>query len=84
MDATKAKSFLQLVSDGGEKFERQGITTMQINIGKLCNQACLHCHVEAGPNKTRENMHLLLCQKLSCGLLPLFKENGQITPVYNL
>ncbi len=28
----------------------------QINVGKLCNQACLHCHVEAGPTKTKENM----------------------------
>lgn len=35
---------------------REAITTLQINVGKLCNQACLHCHVEAGPNKIRENM----------------------------
>lgn len=27
-------------------------TTLQINIGKLCNQACHHCHVEAGPKRT--------------------------------
>ncbi len=24
---------------------------LQVNVGKLCNQACLHCHVEAGPKK---------------------------------
>ena len=24
---------------------------LQINVGKLCNQACLHCHVEAGPKR---------------------------------
>ena len=35
---------------------REAISTLQINIGKLCNQTCLHCHVEAGPHKTRENM----------------------------
>lgn len=29
---------------------------VQINIGRLCNQACLHCHVEAGPKRT-ENMN---------------------------
>ena len=23
-----------------------------INLGKLCNQACVHCHVEAGPRRT--------------------------------
>lgn len=28
----------------------------QINIGKLCNQTCSHCHVDAGPDKKRENM----------------------------
>ncbi len=28
----------------------------QINIGKLCNQVCAHCHVDAGPDKKRENM----------------------------
>ena len=28
----------------------------QVNIGKLCNQSCAHCHVDAGPDKKRENM----------------------------
>ncbi|MEN0005104.1 MAG: arsenosugar biosynthesis radical SAM (seleno)protein ArsS [Bacteroidota bacterium] len=28
----------------------------QLNIGKLCNQTCAHCHVDAGPDKKRENM----------------------------
>ncbi len=35
---------------------RTPVTTLQVNLGKLCNQACLHCHVEAGPNRT-ENMN---------------------------
>jgi radical SAM/Cys-rich protein len=26
--------------------------TLQVNVGKLCNQACHHCHVEAGPQRT--------------------------------
>lgn len=25
---------------------------LQVNIGKLCNQACTHCHVDAGPDRT--------------------------------
>lgn len=25
--------------------------TLQINVGKLCNQACHHCHVDAGPGR---------------------------------
>jgi radical SAM/Cys-rich protein len=26
--------------------------TLQLNVGKLCNQACHHCHVDAGPKRT--------------------------------
>jgi len=29
-----------------------GIETLQVNVGKLCNQACKHCHVDAGPKRT--------------------------------
>lgn len=28
----------------------------QINLGKLCNMTCQHCHVDAGPDRTAENM----------------------------
>jgi len=28
------------------------ITVFQINVGKLCNQTCRHCHVDAGPDRT--------------------------------
>jgi len=28
-----------------------GITVFQINVGKLCNQTCKHCHVDAGPDR---------------------------------
>lgn len=30
--------------------------TMQINLGKLCNQRCKHCHVDAGPHR-KESMN---------------------------
>lgn len=33
---------------------RSATTTLQINVGRRCNQACLHCHVEAGPSRTEE------------------------------
>jgi radical SAM/Cys-rich protein len=29
-----------------------GIAVFQINVGKLCNQTCRHCHVDAGPDRT--------------------------------
>ena len=28
------------------------LATFQINVGKICNQACRHCHVDAGPKRT--------------------------------
>jgi radical SAM/Cys-rich protein len=31
---------------------REAVTTLQINVGRLCNLACHHCHVEAGPRRT--------------------------------
>ncbi|MCB9853791.1 MAG: arsenosugar biosynthesis radical SAM protein ArsS [Phycisphaerales bacterium] len=41
-----------------------GITTFQINVGKMCNQVCKHCHVDAGPDRkeimTRDTMELCL------------------------
>ncbi len=51
-----------------EKFNEIGVgelkankvETMQINIGKMCNQICKHCHVDAGPDRkeimTKETM----------------------------
>ncbi|WP_226645454.1 arsenosugar biosynthesis radical SAM (seleno)protein ArsS [Microbulbifer variabilis] len=43
---------------------RSSIETLQLNIGYRCNQSCVHCHVNAGPNRTEmmseENLALLL------------------------
>ncbi|MGI8500047.1 MAG: arsenosugar biosynthesis radical SAM (seleno)protein ArsS [Hassallia sp.] len=33
---------------------KKGISVLQINLGKRCNLACTHCHVEAGPKRTEE------------------------------
>jgi len=41
-----------------------GVTVFQINVGKLCNQTCAHCHVDAGPDRrevmTRETAELCI------------------------
>jgi len=36
----------------GTPLRRFSVGTLQVNVGKVCNQACLHCHVEAGPTRT--------------------------------
>ncbi|MEY2668458.1 MAG: hypothetical protein RJA59_1096 [Pseudomonadota bacterium] len=33
---------------------RDRVAILQVNLGYRCNQACLHCHVEAGPLRTEE------------------------------
>ena len=31
---------------------RNAVDTVQVNVGYVCNQSCLHCHVNAGPTRT--------------------------------
>lgn len=40
---------------GYSELRANGIQILQINVGKLCNQVCRHCHVDAGPDR-RESM----------------------------
>ncbi|MBV9957129.1 MAG: arsenosugar biosynthesis radical SAM protein ArsS [Acidobacteria bacterium] len=36
----------------GLTLRAKSVETLQINVGKLCNQACKHCHVDASPART--------------------------------
>jgi radical SAM/Cys-rich protein len=48
-----APDFEQVLRENGfEGVVRDEVKTLQINVGKFCNQACHHCHVEAGPKRT--------------------------------
>ena len=47
----QSPSFQSTIKNYNLNLARSKLTTIQINVGKLCNQACLHCHVEAGPNR---------------------------------
>jgi radical SAM/Cys-rich protein len=53
-----------LASHGFDALRRVRLDTLQVNVGKLCNQACQHCHVDAGPKRTermsRETAHRVL------------------------
>ncbi|MDQ6785810.1 MAG: arsenosugar biosynthesis radical SAM protein ArsS, partial [Acidobacteriota bacterium] len=37
---------------GGAELLSNAIDALQVNVGKLCNQACKHCHVDASPRRT--------------------------------
>jgi radical SAM/Cys-rich protein len=45
-------SFEKKLAEHKLTLNRTSVETLQINVGKLCNQACHHCHVEAGPKRT--------------------------------
>lgn len=45
-----------LAASGWKTFTPEALEIFQINLGKLCNMTCRHCHVDAGPDRTEENM----------------------------
>ena len=59
------KPFSQALAESGlAPLTATGITVFQINVGKLCNQTCGHCHVDAGPDRreimTRDTAELCI------------------------
>ncbi len=47
---------LDLASSGWPRIKPSNLEIVQINLGKLCNMTCRHCHVDAGPDRIHENM----------------------------
>jgi radical SAM/Cys-rich protein len=45
----------QLTQVGVRTLRRQPLGVVQVNVGRVCNQTCTHCHVDAGPDR-REQM----------------------------
>ena len=46
-------SFTRALTDSGlAPLRRTELRELQLNLGKLCNQACNHCHVDAGPKRS--------------------------------
>jgi len=44
-----------LAASGLWPLRATGLRVLQVNVGKVCNQTCRHCHVDAGPDR-REAM----------------------------
>lgn len=51
-ESLPVESFRRTLLKHGLRLERGQTTTLQINVGLLCNQVCKHCHLEAGPTRT--------------------------------
>jgi radical SAM/Cys-rich protein len=56
--------FAERLHLNGNGLKRGAIDVLQVNLGRYCNLACIHCHVEAGPTRTemmsRENVDAVL------------------------
>jgi radical SAM/Cys-rich protein len=44
--------FAALVAERHGELRAASVTTLQVSVGKRCNQACRHCHVDASPSRT--------------------------------
>ncbi len=49
---SRSPCFVETLHEYGLHLERKETTTLQVNVGMRCNQACHHCHVEAGPKRS--------------------------------
>ncbi len=65
-----------------------GIEVFQINVGKLCNQTCRHCHVDAGPDRgevmTQETAGLCMAALARTGIPTVDITGGapELNPVF--
>ena len=56
-------AFIPFLAKLGKALTKKKITVLQINIGRRCNLACTHCHVEASPKRTEE-LTTEICEQL--------------------
>jgi len=60
----------------GRPLTKDAVTVLQINLGRRCNLACTHCHVEAGPKRTEE-----LSPAICAQLVQMIRQFPQIETV---
>jgi radical SAM/Cys-rich protein len=58
------QSFCEKVQQSGQPLTRRSVDVLQVNLGRYCNLACTHCHVESGPTRkemmSQENVEAVL------------------------
>src|SRR5947209_671405 len=65
-----------IAQHGFGDLQRNAVKTLQINVGKVCNQACHHCHVEAGPKRTES-----MTQRTAERVLELLRNTPEVKTV---
>lgn len=56
-DAFEGDFDRHLDAAGLHPLHAQGVSVLQLNLGRVCNQTCVHCHVDAGPDRTENMSH---------------------------
>ena len=51
MKVAAPNRFAQKLNDHGLPLRHTRTEVLQVNVGKLCNLTCIHCYVNAGPNR---------------------------------
>jgi radical SAM/Cys-rich protein len=64
----------------GGTLQRRSVDVLQVNLGRYCNLACIHCHVESGPTRkemmSRENVEAVLAFLARSGIPALDLTGG--------
>ncbi len=58
--------FAETLAGHGITLRRTLTLTLQVNVGRLCNLACRHCHLEAGPARTEIMTRQTMAQVIAC------------------
>lgn len=69
-------TFKEKLKENNIQLKRHGVKTLQINVGNKCNQACLHCHVEASPSGTN-----CMTKETADRIVALLKNSNQVNTV---
>lgn len=90
-EQNKALAAIQysFAEQAGGTIRSRKISILQVNVGKLCNQACRHCHVDASPTRTEmltesiaEKVLSALAQMPDCKTVDITGGAPEMNPVF--
>lgn len=73
METTKIVPFASRITDSALSMT-EAPQVLQVNLGRLCNLSCTHCHMEAGPQRTE-----CMSEETMDAVLELFEKHGYQT-----
>lgn len=76
VSSDSAPTFGEILGRHRLSLTRRPLEILQVNLGKRCNQACHHCHVEAGPKRTE-----IMAERTVDRVLELLDRSSGITTV---